>query len=46
MDLAFEAIGVDCSVVETRKEGPAPMTGKENPSLITKEEDAFKLDEE
>ena len=46
VDLAFKAIGVDDSVVEMRKEGPALMTGKENPLSITKEENAFKLDEE
>ena len=28
VDLAFKAIGVDDSVVEMRKEGPALMTGK------------------
>ena len=46
MDVAFEAIGVDGSLVGPGKESPALMTGKGNPPSMAGEEYVFKLDEE
>ena len=43
MDLAFETIGVDGSLLVTGKESPMKPKGKESPRLMG-EEDTFKLD--